>query len=389
MSDKTIVVRKSASELTEAEIERFSTAWRLLAKSGDLGSIAEEHCDQETHQNHGMQTLADGSVKWLGYPGTQRFLAWHRAYLMVIEEALRDVLRRHYESEGVDPASADGLFIPYWDGTHEREIPGWIEALAPSGELSGVYVTHMQEELTNPYHASYGTAIGSKYEVRINRWPGTSTFSPASPRHVADILAEETFDAFTARLEYAPRPLGALDRDGVAPRLRALAERIGERGEALAVLSEGLSGKGWSRSQWPAAMEAIGLLRSRWLARRRAGEGDPEELGALLKALSNYLTLAPHPGFHHFVAGEDAAQAYLMGTCQYFQETVVDPMFSLLHCEIDRIWYTWETTHEGKPELEDPYTTFKPWKGSERTWHVDELVNHDALPYGYAALYTP
>ena len=79
----------------------------------------------------------------------------------------------------------------------------------------------------------------------------------------------------------------------------------------------------------------------------------------------------------------------------YFNELTVDPVFWMLHGELDRIWYTWETTHTGVPPLQDEDAVFQPlrreegrWYGGGRTYTFPELVDHQALAYEYDALFT-
>lgn len=74
----------------------------------------------------------------------------------------------------------------------------------------------------------------------------------------------------------------------------------------------------------------------------------------------------------------------------------MDPVFWMLHGELDRIWYTWETTHTGVPPLQDKDAIFQPLRPEEgrwlarrgRTYTLNQLVDHQALAYTYDALYT-
>ena len=70
-----------------------------------------DHVDM-SHNQHGMNAI-----------GTQRFLAWHRVYLLRFEEAI----------QRIDPA----CFIPYWDWTSSRSVPTWIRTLKPTVFVPG------------------------------------------------------------------------------------------------------------------------------------------------------------------------------------------------------------------------------------------------------------
>jgi hypothetical protein len=69
-------------------------------------------------------------------------------------------------------------------------------------------------------------------------------------------------------------------------------------------------------------------------------------------------------------------------------------VFWMLHGELDRIWYTWETTHSDTPQLEGKDRVFQPlrrkegrWYGGGRTYTLDQLVDHRAMAYTYDALW--
>jgi hypothetical protein len=73
----------------------------------------------------------------------------------------------------------------------------------------------------------------------------------------------------------------------------------------------------------------------------------------------------------------------------YFNELAVDPVFWMLHGELDRIWYSWETSHTGVPPPTDEDAVFQPlrpgegrWYGGGRTYALSELVDHQALTTG-------
>ena len=143
--------RKSASGMTPAEQARFKNGINsLLADtSNPYGKLVAAHVDM-SHNQHGMNAI-----------GTQRFLPWHRVFLLRIEELLK----------AIDPAS----FIPYWDWTTTRAVPIWIRTLKPTVFVPG---------------------FGS---VTVKR----NTSIPAT-KDVSAIMALTDFTSFTDTLENGP-----------------------------------------------------------------------------------------------------------------------------------------------------------------------------------------
>ena len=92
--------RKDQCELNENERERFLCAYQTLIGSGTLGQFVKIH--GEVHYQH----------------GTQRFLPWHRVFLLVMDQALKTV---HPD-----------VSIPYWDWTKDQEFPPWMAGFLPT-----------------------------------------------------------------------------------------------------------------------------------------------------------------------------------------------------------------------------------------------------------------
>ncbi len=143
--------RKSATSLTTAEQTRFKNGiTALLANpSNPYGKLVAAHVDM-SHNQHGMNAI-----------GTQRFLPWHRVFLLRLEELLKSV----------DPASS----IPYWDWTTTRSVPAWIRTFKPTVFVPG---------------------SGSVVVKRNASIPATKS--------VTSILALSTYTTFTDTLENGP-----------------------------------------------------------------------------------------------------------------------------------------------------------------------------------------
>jgi hypothetical protein len=98
---------------------------------------------------------------------------------------------------------------------------------------------------------------------------------------------------------------------------------------------------------------------------------------------------------HLWAGGLDPTNAAVRGTVTYFQELAVDPVFWMLHTELDRYWYTWEKTHTDKPTLSGDDAIFRPLDEHDGAWYrggkeytLDELTAHERLPYRYDAPFT-
>jgi hypothetical protein len=94
--------RKDQAKLSETERGRFLCALYTLINNGTYGQLVAIHA--QTHYQH----------------GTQRFLPWHRVYLLIFEQALQSI---HPD-----------VTIPYWDWTQasEQSIPGWLASVTPT-----------------------------------------------------------------------------------------------------------------------------------------------------------------------------------------------------------------------------------------------------------------
>ena len=108
-------VRKSAFALTAAEQNRYITVIKqLIAAAGNpYGTLVADHADM-MHNMHGS----------MGPVGRQRFLPWHRRYLLELERKM----------QAIDPL----CFIPYWRWSVNRAVPGWLATFKPKVVVPGV-----------------------------------------------------------------------------------------------------------------------------------------------------------------------------------------------------------------------------------------------------------
>lgn len=143
--------RKNAHALTTAESNRYKNAINTMLAdvTNPYGQLVAIHGNMN-HNMHGMNAI-----------GAQRFLPWHRDFLLKLERALQQI----------DPAA----FIPYWDWTVNRTVPTWIRTFRPTVIVPG---------------------MGTVTVTRRSSIPAT--------KNVATIMSQTTFTNFTNLLEVGP-----------------------------------------------------------------------------------------------------------------------------------------------------------------------------------------
>jgi len=107
-----VAVRKRASAMSVAEQTRFKNVVTQLIGNGSYGRLVAIHGDMSHDQHGGM-----------GPVGTERFLPWHRDFLLKFEAQM----------QALDPAS----FVPYWRWTNERTVPSWLATFLPTVPVPG------------------------------------------------------------------------------------------------------------------------------------------------------------------------------------------------------------------------------------------------------------
>src|SRR5712691_4377972 len=103
-------IRKSAFALTAAEQNLYISGINQL-NSGPTPTayarLVADHRDM-SHRMHGN----------MGPVGRQRFLSWHRDYLLKLEQQM----------QALNPAA----FIPYWRWSVNRALPPWLTNVLPT-----------------------------------------------------------------------------------------------------------------------------------------------------------------------------------------------------------------------------------------------------------------
>lgn len=155
-------VRKRADAMTAAERTRFRSVLTQLINapvgppggSNAFGQLVAEHSNM-MHNMHGS----------MGPVGAQRFLPWHRVYLLTLER--------------MGAAIDSQFFIPYWDWTTQRTVPSWLVSFRPTVRVPGP-------------------------DIPVFRDPGPPPPLPTRPQ-LAQLLGRTTFTSFTFGPPSSPR----------------------------------------------------------------------------------------------------------------------------------------------------------------------------------------
>jgi tyrosinase len=144
-------IRKRATKLTKVEKDRFKNVITQLINSGAYGKLVSHHADM-SHNMHSMNAV-----------GRQRFLPWHRIYLIKLEQ----------EMQVIDPS----CFIPYWDWTSQRSIPSFLKSFLPTVNVPGEGQIQVTRNHGNP------PALPSKSDIK-------------------SVYSETTYTDFTTQVEF-------------------------------------------------------------------------------------------------------------------------------------------------------------------------------------------
>jgi Common central domain of tyrosinase len=382
-------VRKNAGSMSDEEIDRFKRAFEYAVAKGYFDTFNDQHYDHHRNRHHGADVLARSPItaELMATSWGYRLLPWHRSFVLEAEMMLRAALRARSAEEGKDPSEADLLFMPYWDATHEQGLPQWVMDFQPVGGTA-IVPPDLPEG-----HAGYGKAVGERYDIVFGRWPGENLAFETlqTPDYVDRILANETFVDFYDALDSSPELVVANFAKAQAA-LGTLESKL-PGDEAVQTLSDALAEPPEDAQGGIDAINALFTLG--YYAAVEALEPTPDvALIAAVKDVFSLFNFMPHIRMHLWAGGLAPTNAGLRGTVTYFQELTVDPVFWMIHGELDRLWYTWEKTNADKPPLDGEDALFNPltadegsWYGGGKTYTLDELTRHDALPYTYDALF--
>jgi tyrosinase len=86
-----------------------------MINDGSYGDLVKIHSEM-SHNMHNMGTLTS----------QLRFLSWHRAYLMIMEQELQ---KRNKDA-----------FIPYWNWVDAKAVPPWLDSFRPTVPVDNIVV---------------------------------------------------------------------------------------------------------------------------------------------------------------------------------------------------------------------------------------------------------
>ena len=387
------VVRKSASDMTRAETVRFKRAFSYAVRKGYFDVFSEQHFNRERNRQHGVDILATAppavalgeSPAW-----GDRLLPWHRSFIIEAERMLRAALRERNRREGRDPREANRLFIPYWDASGDQNLPRWVRAFKPKGGTATV------PDGLPPGHAAYGKPVGSRYRVEFGRWPaGNIVFDRLPPSgQVGRIVGQDTFDGFLNALDVVPEIVPS-----ALPAAKLGLDTLRRKVPDSPYLQTVLAAMDPAYPKDPASQAAAfnALLGVGYLATTSAASDAPDhELIAAVKSVYAVFRFPPHIVMHLWAGGLHPDNADVRGTVTYFNELAVDPVFWMLHAELDRYWYSWERSHNEQPPLDGQDAVFQPltrkegaWYGGGRRYQLSQLSLRSGLPYHYDKVLRP
>lgn len=121
-----MTVRKGSANLSSNDTKLFlDVIKQLVIAPGDpnpYGNFVDIHnmsiIDHRMHGRHIMNGMIMSDPM-----GSKRFLCWHRDYLLNLEKI----------GQKIDSK----FFIPFWDWTTERQVPGWILSYKPTVKVAG------------------------------------------------------------------------------------------------------------------------------------------------------------------------------------------------------------------------------------------------------------
>jgi hypothetical protein len=359
--------------MTQAEIRRFVRAYQKLADDGVMDAFVAAHDDMSQQQHEISPNVMTLSFHFMPQPGGERFLPWHRAFLLELENKLREAVRAQ---EG--NASAASFALPYWDFS-SGGLPDWVRSFLPKR------IKAKRPAELPPGHPGYGYAPGAMYEMVVSRWPGMYAVARVlpQPQHIGQLMTEPDYTKFTRKLEWAPlaRTNGRVDSAKVSALIDQIAA-VQTVDDSVPLLGQFAIEEKLPPEAWQKVFNAMARVGQHASGATRLPEPvrmQFEKIGSLISEL--YL-LGPHTLAHAWAAGYAPGRPLVKGTPLYFHETAGDPLFWMLHANVDRIWFSWMLRYADRPALSGADTMFTPVPGGS-TYTLAQMLDFRALPYAY------
>ena len=307
-----LVVRKDAKDLTASERQAFVAAVLKLKQTPAPGRTDGTSIYDAFVEIHARTFEQSRDPAHSG----AAFLPWHRAFLHAFEQQLQQV------------AGDDTIALPYWDWTNPAST---VAVFSP--DLMGG---------TGDPRRDHAVTTGPFRRGRWKLWSGPplsghgpggggggggagSTPSPFLPHRGAATRRTQTRGTAappivrgTADATYIQRDLGGAEEDGIT--------RLPTAADMASVLGvQSYDSKPWNDVSDPRFSFRCAL----------EGWGRPKAVN----------TLGGHNLVHMWVAGEWRAHGALIAGTIASGASPNDPVFWLIHANVERLWAQWQQTH--------------------------------------------
>jgi tyrosinase len=169
--------RKNIKDLKPEEEELLKNALEKALSSGEYAKLVTFH-SQYMFDIHSF-TRAN-----------QRFLPWHRVYLVKFEEMLNNVMKQETNRD-------HNIAVPYWNWTVDRDIPKLFQdpVFNPTFDVD----IYLWREVGLP-------PVLTTYNIKVRRFPGTDPDVLELPiqQEIDQIKRETGFPRFSLSLEGSP-----------------------------------------------------------------------------------------------------------------------------------------------------------------------------------------
>ena len=346
-------VRKNVKNLTAQEKADFVSAVKKLKTVQSPYDPAINYYDQFVKWHYLAFRCNPNNDDVHGYPAHMgsAFLPWHRVYLRVFEEALRDV-------------SGKDITVPYWDWTDAASTSAVFadDFMGGSGDAANRYAV-----MTGPF--------------RKGEW-------------TIDFSDDDDVDSIFVDIETDPNPVPYLTRAiGINPVWPTLLPTAQDVATTLSVSA-------YDAAPWGPSVDTTKSFRNS-LEGWRGKSGifcDSTTKNMDARADGSGLRSKMHNIVHVYVGGiftpdpANPAQRHAGSMAQNTSPN--DPVFWIHHANIDRIWTAWMMRHgrsylpvTGAPKGNNLNDVMEPWsyrKDGKNT--PASVLDEDAMGFEYEAL---
>jgi tyrosinase len=346
-------IRKNVKSLTSEEKADFVNAVKKLKTVQSPYDPAINYYDQFVKWHYLAFRCKPNNFDVHGYPAHMgpAFLPWHRVYLRVFEEALRDV-------------SGKDITVPYWDWTDAASTSAVFadDFMGGSGDPANRYAV-----MTGPF--------------RKGEW-------------TVEFTDDDDVDSIFVDIETDPNPVPYLTRAlGVNPAWTSVLPTAQDVATTLSVST-------YDAAPWDPSVDTTKSFRNS-LEGWRGKSGiycDSVTKNMDAKANGSGLRSKMHNIVHVYVGGiftpDPANQAVRHAGSMAQNTSPNDPIFWIHHSNIDRIWTAWMKRHgrsylpvTGAPMGNNLNDVMEPWsyrKDGKNT--PASVLDEEVMGFEYEAL---